>query len=220
MELVDDRVIRLKDAHKGERCFILGLGPSLNKTPLHLLKDEIVFGVNGFYKKADELKVHCQYYGISDVHVWTEGKEQIVKLPTTLFLSGFAAYYQEQHPIDIPIPHYIIKEIGQNHFSKDITQGLYNGQTVIYDICLQVAYYMGFEKVYLLGCDCDYTGMHHFDGTKANNMSGGAIGNWDRVFHAYRLAKQIYEEDGREIINATVGGKLEIFKRDSLENII
>ena len=36
----------------------------------------------------------------------------------------------------------------------------------------------------------------------------------------YRLAKEAFEEDGREIVNATVGGKLELFPRQTLEQAL
>jgi glycosyltransferase involved in cell wall biosynthesis len=36
----------------------------------------------------------------------------------------------------------------------------------------------------------------------------------------YELAKQFYEADGREIVNSTVGGKLEVFRRSKLEDEI
>jgi len=213
------RIEDLKDIHKGERCFIVGTGPSLNNTNLKLLRDEIVFGVNTFYKMG----VPCKYYAVSDLFVWRNHKENILHLPSLLFLSGHAAIEFAIHKapkftfMKDPI---VLLEIGIDKFAKDITNGLYNGQTVIYDICLQVAYYMGFERVYLLGVDADYSKSHHFDGEQAENLSGGAAGDWSRVFRAHKLAKQIFEEDGREILNATVGGKLEIYKRVKLEDIV
>ncbi len=39
----------LKDIHRGERCFIIGNGPSLKQTDLSRLKDEFTFGMNRFY---------------------------------------------------------------------------------------------------------------------------------------------------------------------------
>ena len=43
------RIAALKDIHKGERCFIIGNGPSLNKLDLSKIKDEYTFGVNAIY---------------------------------------------------------------------------------------------------------------------------------------------------------------------------
>ena len=39
----------LKDKHKGERCFIIGNGPSLKQTDLTKLKNEYTFGLNRIY---------------------------------------------------------------------------------------------------------------------------------------------------------------------------
>ena len=209
----------LKDIHKGDRCFVLGTGPSLINTNLNLIYKEILFGVNTFYKTG----IPCTYYGVSDVHVWQKHKDEITRLNSLIFLSGFAAIDYAANPG----PHYtffrkpiVLPELGIDKFAKDISNGTYNGQTVIFDICLQVAYYMGFDKIYLIGVDADYSGIHHFDGSQAENLSGGAVGDWHRVFYAHKLAKQIFEEDGREILNATINSKLDIYKKVRLEDIV
>ena len=38
----------IRDLYKGQRAFIVGNGPSLNRTPLHLLKDEFTLCFNRF----------------------------------------------------------------------------------------------------------------------------------------------------------------------------
>jgi len=76
---------------------------------------------------------------------------------------------------------------------------------------------MGFDKIYLIGCDCDYSGLHRFDGLPTENKIQE---NWPKLFNLCKICKSVYERDGREIINATVGGKLEIFKRKKLEEMI
>jgi len=218
------RIEKFKNIHKGDRCFIMGTGPSLNITNLNLICDEILFGVNIFYKTG----IPCKYYGVSDGRVWKVHGDAITRLSSFLFLSGYAAMYYAANP-DLNytfhrkpyvLPELPTYEFGKVLFAKDIKDGTYNGQTIIYDVCLQVAYYMGFSKVYLVGVDADYSGWHHFDESPVENLSGGAAGNWTKVLKAHRLAKQIYEEDGREILNATIGGKLEIYKRVRLEDIV
>ena len=57
---------KFKDIHKGQRCFIIGTGPSLNKTNLSLLKDEICFGVNTLYKGLEKFGLKCQYWAVGD----------------------------------------------------------------------------------------------------------------------------------------------------------
>lgn len=219
---------KFKDIHKGERCFIIGTGPSLNKTNLSLIKDEIVFGVNTLYRGLDSFGFSCEYYAVSDIDVWKTHFKSILQLDTTLFLSdatgkeylsnkGLYRKFQKREPI-------IIRQLGamwvSRSFSKDLSKGAYNGDTIIIDVCLQAAYYMGFKKAYLLGCDSDYSGIHRFDGSTTDNLVGGGVsGDWSKVFESYAICKKAYEEDSREIINATVGGKLEIFRRERLEDV-
>lgn len=223
------QIERFKNIHKGERCFVIGTGPSLNKMNFDLIKNEILFGVNTLYRGYKKFGINCRYYGVSDEVVWDNIDKEILALDTVLFLcNGAAEHYfrrreylknlQKREPLLMMQRGFMWKE---NKFSKDITQGIYNGDTVVIDTSLQVAYYMGFKKVYLLGCDCDYSGMHRFDGSKTDKLAGGGVsGNWAPVFKSYEICKKVFEDSGREIINATVGGKLEIFKRQSLEEIV
>jgi hypothetical protein len=43
--------------------------------------------------------------------------------------------------------------------------------------------------------------------------------DWEKLFKTYEVCKRVYEEDGRKIYNATVGGKLEVFERVKLEDL-
>lgn len=223
------KIKSLKNLHKNERCFIIGTGPSLNNTDLDLIKNEIIFGVNTLYRGFKKFSFKCNYYAITDLEVWEKNYNNILELNSKIFLSGGACenylsnYKQfKDYKTDNL---YLIKYLGNmwslNQFSKDLSEGTYNGDTIIIDICLQAAYYLGFNQVYLLGCDCDYSGMHRFDGSITENLRGGGVsGDWSKVFASYEICKKIYEENVRKIINCTVGGKLEIFERKKLEEII
>jgi len=89
---------------------------------------------------------------------------------------------------------------------------------VVMDVCVQMAYYMGFQTVYLLGCDCDYSGQTHYTGSPKKYIDSF----WEKkkkpeVFLHYELCRKAFESDGRKIYNSTVGGKLEVFERVPLE---
>lgn len=218
----------LKNIHDGERLFILGTGPSLRKTDFSLLKDEILFGVNSLYRGYEKFNIECQYYGVSDPKI--PYLQDVLNLKTQLFLGHGACdqYLTQYFSRELEVEKFplLLSLLGwmwesESNFSFDLRHGTFNGDTVVIDICLQVAYYMGFAKIYLLGCDCDYKGMHRFDGSVADNLAGsGVSGDWKKVFASYKICKKIFENDNREIINATVGGKLEIFERKCLEDII
>ena len=49
------KLAALKDSHKGERCFVVGNGPSLKNTDLSKLKDDFSIGMNRIFLAADEL---------------------------------------------------------------------------------------------------------------------------------------------------------------------
>ena len=121
-------------------------------------------------------------------------------------------------------------------FSVDPRQRLYCGQSVTI-INLQLAYWMGFSRVVLIGMDFSYTipddvdregdlitsnsdDVNHFHPHYFGKGKSWKDPKLDRVLVNYRLAKEMFEADGREIVNATVGGRLEIFQRmDLLEAV-
>ena len=49
------RLAALRDRHRGERCFILGNGPSLKRTDLSKLRNETTFGLNRIYLAFPEM---------------------------------------------------------------------------------------------------------------------------------------------------------------------
>ena len=226
----DSRIARLKDCHKGERCFIVGTGPSINKTNLSLLKDEICFGVNTLYS----IKPDCKYWVLADYDLWKKKFADIFCYVKSDFIfltefisvnlidmfSGFnEKVFWNQDTI-------LIRSLGSSNVwdkvSTDLLRGTFSGGTVVVQ-AVQIAYYMGFKEVYLLGCDCDYSGIHHFDGlstgdigkAKGKMVSGDAM----YVFNAYRRCRDAFEDGNRIIYNATIGGKLEVFERKRLEDI-
>jgi len=219
-------LMKLKNKYAGERCFIIATGPSLNITKISLLKDEIIFGMNTLYNALERFVSIPQYWGVVDSKVFVEHHKNILGLDTNLILAGGAGRYYLKNktrldPLSKNKP--IILKAGKDmtvwgKMSTDISKGANGGGTVSIDVCLQMAYHMGFNEVYLLGCDCDYSGDKHFDGTKVANEKGlRAKGDWQDIFYSYEVCKKAFEEDGRKIYNATVGGKLDLFERRSLE---
>jgi hypothetical protein len=55
------RLSLLRDAYRGQRCFVIGNGPSLRKTDLAKLKQEVTFGLNRIYLLFPELGFHTTF---------------------------------------------------------------------------------------------------------------------------------------------------------------
>ena len=66
-ELAEEN-INLKDCHRGERCFILATGPSIQKQDLTLLKNEICISVSNFFVHPDYKKIKPLYHCIAPYH--------------------------------------------------------------------------------------------------------------------------------------------------------
>ena len=59
----------VRDRHLGERVFLLGNGPSLNKLPLEKLADEYTFGVNRIGLLFDRVSWRPSYWTVTDWRV-------------------------------------------------------------------------------------------------------------------------------------------------------
>jgi hypothetical protein len=222
----NDKLKELKDRHNGERCFIMATGPSLNKTNLSLLKDEHIIGMNTLYRGLNNKNNNIpipKYYCIISVKLLIREYKKIPNLDTFFFLGGHAGRYylknkQKFDEISKNKP-IVLKEdkkmIVFNEMKTNLLNGINGGNTVAI-ACLHLAYWLGFSEVYLVGADCDYSGAGHFDGEKGNDRPD-KINRW---FKAYKICKKAFEKDERKIYNATVGGKLEVFERKRLEEII
>ena len=224
------------NAFLGERCFIIGNGPSLNKHDLSFIENEYTFGVNSFYYKTRETGFRPFFYVVEDSSVMKENigeirdyyapfkffptiyKQLHSKEPNTFFFNMNRGFYEKSSP-NYAVP----------RFSTDATTELYCGQSVTY-INLQLAYFMGFTEVYLIGMDFSYiipdthkrTGDVLLSDTDDENHFHkdyfGKGKTWkdpklERVGMNYKMAKVVYESVGRKIYNATIGGSLEIFDR-------
>ena len=212
-----------RDRFAGERCFVVGNGPSLRKTDLSKLDNEFTIGMNRIYLAFDEyqFKTSC-LVSVNDL-VLEQCYQDIQALEIPKFVSWRARKYFDANPnlmfldTDYTLP---------ENFSGDATGRLFEGFTVTY-ISLQLAFFMGFKTAILIGVD------HNFatkgpanqvvtsEGDDPNHFAANYFGKGFRwqlpdlegSERAYKMAKQAYLSDGREILDATVEGKLDIFPK-------
>lgn len=229
----DPHIAKFKDIHQGQRCFIMGGGPSLKRLNPAFLKNEVTFGVNGIFLIYDWLGFQPNYYVVEDFLVYADRSKDIVKQvgDSTCFFP-----VQFKHADFDRDSHNYLKAIyefdpaaGFPRFSLDPSMLVWIGGTVTY-VCMQLAYYMGFQEVYLVGMDHNYARPDHVQsdgdvwqshGEDPNHFHPDYFGSgyrWHdpkvwRMELAYKKAKEVFEQDGRKIYNATARGKLEVFDR-------
>ncbi len=84
----NNQLLSLKNKYKGERIFLIGNGPSLNKTPLELLEDEYTFGVNRIYLLFDRINWRPTFYTVNDWEVGSDNASEINELEDMTFFSN------------------------------------------------------------------------------------------------------------------------------------
>ncbi|TSA26622.1 DUF115 domain-containing protein, partial [bacterium] len=121
---------------------------------------------------------------------------------------------------------YFIKDCFNPQFQTNLSKRIGSGKSVTY-ACIQIAFYMGFDEVYLIGKDHSYktnarTGTFFVsDGNEENHFIKGYYKPsmvWDAPDYeteefAYTLSKIAFEENDRKIFDATINGKLQIFEK-------
>lgn len=232
-----ERLLQFKDCHKGKRCFVVGNGPSLLMSDLDKLKNEFTFATNRIYLAFDKTAWRPSYYAIHDVDVLEKSYKEInAKIECPVFYAHESIYGLDNFKMrngyfyssDCRV-YYAPSDFAKPAFSEEPFV-LSNGCTVTYD-CLQLAAYMGFSEIYLLGMDHNFptaVGKNgelitnnvkdHF--TQSYNISAPIFTfKIDIANTAYKVAREYAEAHNIKICNATRGGKLEVFERVDFDRL-
>ena len=218
-----------QDRHLGERCVILGNGPSLGKIDFSLLEGEKTFGLNKIFLLMKEIDWSPTYYCAVNPLVIEQAREDIVNstLPKFIGHEGVRCIPERD---DVTFLKSDRREPG---FAVSLDEPMWQGYTVTY-CALQLAYIMGFKQAILVGVDHYYkfqgdpnkevraegADVNHFH---PDYFSGGQ--NWnlpdlEMSEVAYGMARKAYEKDGRTVLNATPGTHLDVFEKVDLEKVL
>ncbi len=105
----------------------------------------------------------------------------------------------------------------KSYFSDDIVKGCSCGASVSYT-AIQIAAYMGFVEIYLLGMDCSNWGKH-FNGDYWMEKEAFREPDEMKIFRSYQIAEEYSRTHGFRIFNATRGGCLEVFERVDFDSL-
>ena len=224
-----------KDIHKGERCFFIGTGPSLLIEDVELLKDEKVFLCNYGIALCKKLSYRPDYYMIVDPTCYQDIQEhmdmELVKTPIVVDMIDFKGGINELHDNEnwIHLPgyrafFYIERALKRKwSFSKNVAKYVFSGGSVIY-FCYQLAIYMGFSEIHLLGMDCDY-GKNQVHFMSVNDKTDKKLkmnAEWynNNFLKMHECAKYNCDKNHVAVYNLTNGGNLEIFERKLLKEVL
>jgi hypothetical protein len=229
--LIDEspRLRKFGNKFQGEDCFIVGNGPSLNKMDLSVLNDYYTFGLNKIHLIFERSEFRPKFMVSVNKHVIDQSLDDILSINVPTFVSYTNCTKRVSHPNLF----YLFSKGGlRNGFVTDLTQEISEGGTVTF-IAMQVAYYLGFHRVFLIGVDHNFIqkgkanseevlksdDVNHFDpnyfkGQKWNlaDLESSELG--------YHHARYHYSMYGRSIFNATVDGKLQVYPKISFEEAV
>lgn len=242
----DFKLLSLYKKHHRQRAFIIGNGPSLTMEDLETLAEhhEITFASNGIYLAFDSTSFRPTYFSISDILFMQNKWDKIVEVFEDSGTTGFFPSYIKKHCDVERFPKaYVFQQLYEDrypnppHFNSYPIPGFHGANTVTY-LLMQIAFFMGIKRIYLIGVDWDYKtpkkivkddpihtlfevdeekNHFHADYLKKGELMGNP--NLHRHEKAYLAALQAGRESGVEIFNATRGGKLEVFERVQFDDL-
>jgi len=248
-----------KNKYRDKRCFILGNGPSLYSFEWALLKDEYTFTVNMLPKNRDFPKLR------SNFHIWTDPiffdtniedpyensiiqsfkrlskKEQQCTCFLPIHALGFVKKYQLDRNQKINYIDNCLKWPDGFSGDIDLTKAIFDCSTVVIQ-AIEIAIYMGFSEIFLLGCDCtgilgqvnaqleqDITTYAYelseqdrdrIRSTNQMHSMEGIFLQWVNVFHYYKELSWYCEKKDILLRNCTSGGILDSIPRRKLMDVL
>ena len=199
-----------KGIHNGQRCFIIGNGPSMRYLDLGVLHDEITFTVNQIARRTDYKNLNATYHFWADERVFQIDLEKKIDLELyeimkkvkdennnpTVFYKSSAFNMVRKTGLDKVLNIHYFMEIACDMPSSSGPLQMDNiipmfSTVVQYEIVAAV--YMGIKEIFLLGCDT--TGI-------INEIEARL--DQDRVEYAYEVGQKEKERMKKSALQNTM----------------
>lgn len=238
---------KLKDKYLGERVFLIGNGPSLNKTPLYLIQDEYIMCFNRFHLMYERLNWKPTFYTIVDNLLLKDVANEFHEIePYSKYI-----FLPKIHPVgDKVFKIFNIREkifwLKHKFFGWGFSSNLpsvYGGGSVIYE-GFQILKYLGFKEIILLGVDMNYQIHSTAKSLKKNSNNIISVKNddpnhfdpryfgkgksyhqpekyiVDNILSSLKFISQKMEKLEIKIYNAGLDSKVDYFQKVPLNNIL
>ncbi len=248
----------LKGRYAGKRIFIMGNGPSLNQTDLTKLEHEFVWGSNRCYLLYDRINWRPSFYTSVDSLVVPDIANEINALTAqadqTMYFFPMEFYLKKILHFNDRVIFFrqlpINSKLGVNGYFSTTPNSFLRTPNTVTITALQLAVHLGFNPIYLIGCDTNYiipngveakgqakdpgTGEiisgyelkslfdndpNHFDSRYFGSGSRWHAPNVNGMIYGYQMVKIACDELGVSVLNATVGGMLEVFPRVNFDSL-
>jgi hypothetical protein len=215
--------------YEGCRCVLLGNGPSLRKMDLGLLQDEYTFGLNRIYLLFDELGFETTFLASINRLMLNHYSHEMSKVASLSFFNW--AYRGDIQANDRTV---FISPRPIQKMDGDIIKGYCPGTGTVTNVALEILFYLGFTQIILIGLDFSFiekgspgevviagdSDRNHFTSDYYAPGDAWQLPNYEAQKIGYQMAKNLYESDGRTIVDATVGGKLNVFDKVEFRKVL
>ena len=248
-KILFDKIKQYKDLHINKTCYILGTGPSLKKVNIRKLENEFVIGTNFVFLHSDFKFLKRTYICFAPSHqplnfdVWYNLFNKINKLNISQLFIGDSKYkysignflkennYEKFQNLTLLNYHYSpilnSKNINFSNFHNLSLGPLISPVTTLVTT-LQIAYFMGFKKIRLMGFDHDILDSYlqkgnsnsHFYADDQNHETNDMYKTKTRIFNwlfnawtQYEILNDFYKNDNIEIVNYNKESFLDVFDK-------
>lgn len=236
-----DNICELKDKYKGQRAWIIGNGPSLLSTNLSLIKEK-TFACNAISLLFPKTEWRPDFYTCFQL---TTPALAVIRSMEPVRKAGVTCIVSSRF-----VPMNLLENFPETHFESFyalssanivwrelqpcdwMTNGwwVYGFGTAVY-ASAQIITYLGFEEIVFVGCDMNWQGfedgndINHFHPNYNNGLSlplndVQTYNIEQRILVAHRAIKARCEERNVKVLNATIGGCLEIYPRVNFSEIV
>jgi len=232
-----------KDIHQGERVFLIGNGPSLNSTNLDLLENETSIAMNRIpllYPRYPKWRPTYYLFCSTNIRNPVWGREWRQTVRTAVRTKGTTSFLGRKFKKDIGVLSPFSKivwldsvtetkpsttgEISPDSFSINPVERIDKSGTSM-NLALQLAYYMGFSEIVLLGVDLGWSqtdgissDANHFDQRYRASISNPAKANQQmRNVHSLAYRRFLERDEETKLFNASTSSILDIYPMINFE---
>ena len=222
-----------KGKYQGKRCFVIGTGPSLRVEDLERLSGEYTFGMNSLLRLYSKTDWRPVFYFVGDFDLFAPGEAFYRKklenvCEKQLFLSHPIRKMQAADDAAyVPVSwldHRVNYGSLSFRYEPDLVgYGIYDAYTIA-NYTIELAAYMGFTEIYLLGIDCNYSGPVKHAGETEEDEKKNTKEDYQKteycMMKSYEYIKSVMDSRGIHVYNASRGGKLKVFPQVDLDQVI
>lgn len=226
-DLREERVARFglgedisKKIMKKDRCFILGLGPSLTKINPEALKDEFVIGTNYILRTKFVPDIVCMVDNRRyDYDNWLKTQIKVITVKQIAerrqdTIGNLNAYH------DIDYTDYgngLTRDVLTINELDDRLATVNFAGSVVADLAIPFASYLGFKEIYVLGLDgalASYPSTYIF-----GNDKNYAAAYPNHMYHLHEKTAALALKRGVKTFNASPGGVVFALEKISLAKV-